>query len=75
MGPECTLFHKSLAEKISTKSGERYSDVISFIRCKISFMCVKSALLCLRGSRSVSKKVLEAGNDFGLFNQDLHLNT
>jgi hypothetical protein len=75
MGPECTLFHKSLAEKISTKSGEKYSDVISFIRCKLSFMCVKSALLCLRGSISVSKKVLEAGNDFGLFNQDLHLNT
>ena len=31
MGPECILFHKSLAEKLATKSGERYSDVINFI--------------------------------------------
>ena len=33
MGPECLQFHKSLAKKLVSKSGERYSVVI-YIRCK-----------------------------------------
>jgi hypothetical protein len=44
MGPECLQFRKSLAENHSNKSGERYSDVMSFNRCKLSFMCVRSSL-------------------------------
>ena len=73
MGPKCLQFHKSLAEKISNKSGERYSDVMNFIRCKLSFMCVRSSFLCLRGSRTVSKTPVECGNDFGLYNLELNL--
>ena len=68
MGPEWLQFHKSLAEKISTKSGEKYSDVMNFIRCKISFMCLRSSLLCLRGSRTVRNTPVESGTDFGLYN-------
>ena len=73
MGPECLQYHKSLAEKLSYKTGEHYSDIINFIRCKLSFMCIKSALLCLRGSRSISKKAVEAGNDFTLLNLEQSL--
>ena len=72
MGPECTLYHKTLAEKLASKSGERYAYVINFIRCKLSFMCIKSALLCLRGSRSVSNNQTESGWDFGLYNSELN---
>ena len=28
MSHECSIFHKSLAEKISTKRGERYKEVV-----------------------------------------------
>ena len=73
MGPECLQYHKYLAEKLSNKTGERYSDIINFILCKISFMCIKSALLCLCGSRSISKKAVEAGNYFALLNLELSL--
>ena len=73
MGPECLKFHKSLAEKLSNKSGEKYSDVMSFIRCKLSFMCVRSSLLCLRGSRTARRTPAESGNDFGLYNLELNL--
>jgi len=73
MGPECLQFHKSLAEKLATKSGERYSDVMNFIRCKLSFMCVRSSLLCLRGSRTVRRDQVESGTDFGLYNLELNL--
>ena len=77
MRPECILFHKSLAEKLATKSGERYSDVMNFIRWKLSFMCVRSSLLCLRGSRTVRKiqgeSGCESGVDFGLYNSELNI--
>ena len=49
---ECLMFHKHLAEKIATKSGERYEKVLTFIRCKLSFLILRSCLMCIRGSRS-----------------------
>ena len=73
MGPECILFHKSLAEKLAAKSGERYANVMSFIRCKLSFMCIRSSLLCLRGSRTVRRNQVESGCDFGLYNSELNI--
>ena len=54
MGHECTQYHKVLAEKIASKKGENYSDVMCFLRVKLSFLALKSTLLCLRGSRSLA---------------------
>ena len=73
MGPECLQFHKSLAEKLALKSGERYADVINYIRCKPSFVCVKSYFLFLRGSRRIRRDQVESGADFGLHNLELNL--
>ena len=50
MSHEFTIFHKSLAEKIVTKRGERYEEIVRYIRVKFSFL--KATLLCLKGSRS-----------------------
>ena len=52
MGPECLQFHKSLAEKLALKSGDRHTDVMNYIRCKLNLMCVRSSLLCWRGSKN-----------------------
>ena len=73
MSPECSTFHKNLAEKISEKTGERYNDVINFIRCKLSFMTIRSALLCLRGSRGPAKTFSMEGNDYEMYNYELNL--
>ena len=51
MSHECSIFHKCLAEKISTKRGERYEEVMRYLRVKFSFLALKATLLCLRGSR------------------------
>ena len=57
--------HKHLAEKISRKTEERYEKVISVIRCKLSFIILKSALLCIRGSRShIPKRIID--DDFSI---------
>ena len=59
-GPECLAFHKHLATKIADKTGDDYAQVLTFMRCKISFIIFRAALLCLRGS------VTTASNDFTL---------
>ena len=51
MGPECTKFHKRIAELISTKRGEEYSDVVNHIRTRIRFSLLKSVLIAVRGQR------------------------
>ena len=66
MSPECTIYHKFLAEKISQKTEQRYDQVMAWIRCKLSFLIIRSALLCLRGSRSVRKMNTDCIDDFGL---------
>ena len=63
MAPEATRFHKVLAEKIATKTGERYEDVTRLIRVKISFLVLRAALLCLRGSRKLYNTNGEVCND------------
>ena len=73
MSHECTIFHKALAEKFSEKRGERYEEVMRYLRVKLSFLALKSTLLCLRGSRSSSKTVINVNCDFGLALNELGL--
>ena len=71
MGPECHAFHKTLAGKISEKTGERYEEVTRMIRIKLSFLIIKSALTCVRGSRSVQRA--EDCDDFSFALRELGL--
>ena len=52
MVDECVKYHSRLAELIANKKRESYSSAISWIRAKVSFAIVLSAILCLRDSRS-----------------------
>ena len=66
MGHECQKYHKSLADKLCNKRGEEYSDVMRYIRVKISFLVLKATLLCLRGSRSMKKNEDDTSDDISL---------
>ena len=76
IGPEYSVFHKNLADKIAhkhladkiaAKNRDRYDRVLTWIRCKLSFLVLKASLLCLRGSRIMkNNKLSEAVDDFGL---------
>ena len=72
MGHECAIYHKNLAEKISEKKDELYSEVMRYLRVKFSFLALKSTLLCLRGSRSVSRTHV-VDTDFSLTLNELGL--
>ena len=49
---ECSMFHKHMAEKIAKKCTKSYKKVFTVIRCNLSFIILRSALLCTRRSRS-----------------------
>ena len=51
-GPSATVAFKRLAGLISEKHDQPYSSTFSFIRCKITFSLIDSAIACLRGPRS-----------------------
>ena len=65
MSRENMLYHKQLADKIATKTDKRYDKVMVWVRCKLSFLIMRSALFCLRGSRT-TKVNTDAVEDFSL---------
>ena len=52
LGKECSIFHKRMTEKIAKKFNESYEKVITVKRCKLYFVILRSALLCIKGSLS-----------------------
>ena len=71
MGPECLRFHSRLAELIANKKGEHYSRTISWIRARTSFALLRSALICLRGSRTIRRRKMDLTNaDIGIQNSE-----
>ena len=54
MGPEMTAVIKRLGRMISEKKGRSYAYVITILRAKFAFALARSAVMCLRGTRSVA---------------------
>ena len=55
MGEECLRYHCRSAELLAEKKGETYSRTMRWLRAKISFSILRSALLCIRGSRMLRR--------------------
>ena len=51
MADEFKRFHSHLTELLALKKGDDYATTISWIRAKVSLAILRSALLCLRGTR------------------------
>ena len=52
MGNAAAQVYKRLASLISEKNESSYGEVMGWIRCKLSFALVRSAIMCIRGARS-----------------------
>ena len=52
MGSAATVTYKRLASLLATKWSQPYSRIMGWIRCRISFSLLRSAITCLRGARS-----------------------
>ena len=72
LAPECGVFYRNLCIKLSEKNNERYDDVLNWVKCKISFLCIRSCLMCLRGTRKTFKDNY-ISDDFGYDVSELNI--
>ena len=54
MGDAATQFYKRLANLLSAKHSLSYGIVMGWLRCKLSFSLLRSAIMCIRGARTRS---------------------
>ena len=59
MGAEASVVVKKLASSLSAKRNEAYSRIVAWMRCCLSFTLARSAIRCIRGSRSLRRQPLE----------------
>ncbi len=52
MGATANVVYKRLASMIADKHQKAYSKAMNWLRCRLSFSLLRSAIMCLRGSRS-----------------------
>ena len=68
VGSECSMFLATLAEKLSVVRSEDVNLTMEWLRAKLSFEVLRSALLCVRGSKKAwyKKDEVKISQDFGL---------
>ena len=54
MGPTANVVYKRLASMIAQKHDKTYSKTLHWIRCKLNYSLLRSAIMCIRGARSRS---------------------
>ena len=62
MGPRAKRFYARLAETLSEQKQQPRSYIVAWMRCRLSFSLLRSALLCLRGTRSSAPKPITVTN-------------
>ena len=55
MGTTATVVYKRLAAMIAEKYEKPYSQIIQLIRCRLNFSLLRSAIMCIRGSKSARR--------------------
>ena len=53
MGPAAQVVYRRIASLIANKHKKHYSLTISNIRCRITFSLLRSAIMCIRGCRTI----------------------
>ena len=66
MGREAQTFYKRLADLLSHKRDVPYSSLMGWLRCKLSFAILRSAVMCIRGSRSSKHHAIKDNVDIAL---------
>ena len=57
MAKSATAAYKRLASMLSIKRDQPYCTVMSWLRCRLAFSLLRSAVTCLRGARSSTGRV------------------
>jgi len=70
MGREAIVFYRCLADHLSHCGSTSYSQTLAFIRCTLSFSLLRSATMCIHGSRSISHCSSDASPEMGCIHWD-----
>lgn len=57
---QATTFYKRLADLLATKHNQPYSKTMNWLRCRLTFSLLRSAIQCIRGSRSSRGKPIHS---------------
>ena len=56
LGPTATVVYKRLASHIAEEHDMEYGKMLHLIRCRLNFSLLRSAIMCLCGSRSATHR-------------------
>ena len=65
MGREALTFYRRLADMLSRHSSTSYSGTLAWIRCTLSFSLLRSATVCIGGTRSILHHSNNASPEMG----------
>ena len=65
MGKEDVIFYCRLADRLSHQGSMSYSSTLAWIRCTLSFSLLRSATMCIWGTRSISYRNINASPEAG----------
>ena len=57
MAREATFFYKRLASLLAEKRSEEYSVMMGWLQCTLSFSLLRSAIMCVRGTRKTNTRL------------------
>ena len=66
MCKEAVTFYRRLAKLLSKRNTMTYSSTLVWLHCLLSFSLLRSATMCIRGSRSISYRSSDASPELGL---------
>ena len=75
MGRSATIFYRRLATQLADKRNEPYPATMGWLRCHLSFSLVRSAILCIRGTRSRANFIPRIPDSTDLAVTELHTPT
>ena len=75
MANEATHFYKRLASRLATKWDHSYSSTMSWLRCRLTFSLLCSAIQCIMGARSSCGLACKPSPPIHLVNSESRLNT
>ena len=73
MAKQSTTFYKRLASLLAVKWDHSYSSTLSWLRCRISFSLLRSAIQSIRGARSSSGWALRSTHPVDLMNNEARI--
>ena len=75
LGREANVAYKHLASLLAERRNQPYSSTMGWLRCSLSFALLRSSILCIRGSRSSTGRVIQEPPPMDLVSSEAQLST